>query len=330
MKMPDPNLSRGTLGTIAAVAVLGVIGGWWSWQQEAVAERADRLLRMQQTQWRALADSDPAPTAAVVAELERKVEAARGVVQQLRQGLGESRNDPVQAADLPAARADAFFALARFIEDQTAQAQSAEVILIEGESFGFSAYRNSGPADEHIEMVHDQMGALGVALAALWRAQPEEILQIQRENPARKLAELAKGSAGSSREGRPEDWLDWPADRSLARAGILDTLALRLSWVGHTGTLRAWLAELRRSEAPLIVREVAVEPWGEGGRPAGARRGLADLFRDEEREVETGETGPTNVVPLISENRSVFQVTLEYLDFDPAPLADASNEEESW
>ena len=135
----------------------------------------------------------------------------------------------------------------------------------------------------------------------------------------------------SPREGRPEDWLRWTDERSLAQSGTLDALAVRLSWVGHTATLRAWLSELGRGDTPLIVREVEVEPLGEGGRPVGGRRGLADLFRDEELDVATVASGGANVVPLISENRSVFHVTLEYLDFDAKPdIAKDAEMEETW
>jgi hypothetical protein len=329
MKLPPFKLSRGTLGLIAVSAGLLIAGIWWSSQQHSAAARAERQLRVQQTQWRSLADSDPAPTAAVVSALEREVAAAREVVARLRQQLGESARDPVQSGAVPAARADAFFALARFMEEQNTQAAAAEVEVVAGESFGFSAHRNSGPADAHIELVHHQMTATALALNALWRAKPTEFIQVQRENPLTKRP-MADGAAmGSGREGRPQDWLDWPAGRSLARAGILDTLALRFSWVGHTSTLRAWLQELGDSAAPLIVREVSVEPLSAGGRPAGGRRGLADLFRDESVEVTAAEDGEVNVIPLIDENRAVFHVTLEYLDFDPAPVV-PNEEEEMW
>lgn len=329
MKLANPNLSRGTMTAIAVVMALMVAGIWWSSQQHAAAAQAERRWRAQQEQWQALAASDPAPTAAAVAELGRKVDSAQGVVQQLRDGLGETRNDPVKQAEIPAARADAFFALVRFMERQHEQARAAGVRLVEGEAFGFSAYRNSGPADEHIEMVHFQMEALTVALAALWRAQPDEFLQVKRENPATKLTPLNGERVDRPREGRPEDWLSWSAERSLAWAGVLDTLAVRLSWVGRTATLRAWLSELRRGSTPLVVRQVEVEPLGVGGRPVGGRRGLADLFRDQQLEVSMTESGSANVVPLISENRSVFHVTFEYLNFavKTAPSENAGMEE---
>lgn len=328
MKLAHPDLSRGMLASMAAGLLLLGGGVWWSLQQKSAADQAERQLRMHQTQWRALAASDPAPTAAVVAELERKLDTARRAVRTLRGDLGESTEDPVGQAEPPAARADAFFALARFIETQTDRARTAGVTLADGETFGFSAHRNSGPADEHIAMVHQQMGAVSAALEALWSAQPGELLGVQRENPVTKIPSDEAGASVASREGRADEWINWPSSRSLARDGILDTLALRFSWVGHTASLRAWLGEIRRGEAPLVVRQIEVEPLDAGGRPAGGRRTLADLFRDTESELPEAEEGQSEVVPLIAENRSVFHVTLEYLDFTPRPAA--APEEEPW
>lgn len=316
------------------VAILGgvvVLGGgiWWSGLQRAAADQADRQLRLQQTQWRALAASNPAPTATVVAELERRVESARGVVQSLRTTLGDTDAPAGRDRELPATRADAFFALAQFREVQRERAVAAGVVVAEGETFGFSAHRNSGPADEHLSMVGQQMAALSVALETLWTVQPEELLGVQRENPATRFD--GPGSAASGREGRPEEWLVWPAERSLAEPGKLETLTFRLSWLGHTATLRAWLGALRRNPTPLVVREVAVEPLTEGGRPAGGRRTLADLFRDEEPELPAGEGGEPTIIPLIPENRSVFHVTLEYWSFEePGAESPVGEEAATW
>lgn len=328
MKLANPNLSRAVMASVAACVMLCGGGIWWSLQQKAQADQAGRRLKMQTVQWQALVAADPAPTAAVVAGLERQLDTARRAVGALRRELGESSQDPVQQAEPPAARADAFFALAQFMESQTEQARAADVILADGETFGFSAHRNSGPADVHIGLVHQQMTAVTAALQALWRAQPEELLGVQRETPRAKLGAADGVGSPPLREARPDEWMDWPPGRSLARDGILDTLALRFSWVGHTASLRAWLAEIRRGEAPLIVRQIEVEPLAEGGRPAGGRRTLADLFRDTETELPPAEEGQSSIVPLIAENRSVFHVTLEYLDFTPRPVA--APEEEIW
>lgn len=320
----DLQIDRATAIAVGLVVALMAGGVWWSLQKSGEAGTAERRLRMQLTQWRALAASDPAPVAAVAAELSRRVEAKEEIVQDLQRQLGAGRGNPVVQAELPASRADAFFAIAQFVERQQAAAVEAEVTLIENEAFGFSAHRNSGPADEFRGWVHRQMVVLDGVLSTLWTCRPSELLSVQREDPAQRYPDIA---TARSREGSPTDWMVWPESRSLRHAGVVDTMALRIRWVGQTSTLRAWFAQLGELDMPLVVRDVAVEPL-ESGRPRGGRRSLADLFRDEGEPLIEGESGAGGPVPLIEDNAAVFTVTLEYLDFDPLiqPASDAEEE----
>jgi len=305
------SISREVVGAI--VALVAVVGGgaWWSWTQAEAASKAERRLRIQQTQWRALAASEPAPIATVAAELSRQLEDAEGIVADLRRQLGAGRRDAIKAEEVPATRADAYFALAQFMQRQQAAAERAGVELPDNPAFGFSAHRNSGPADEHRILVHRQMLVLERLLTTLWESQAEKLVRVQRENP---LLRVGEGStAATAREGDPGDWLVWPASRSLRSRGIVDTMALRISWVGRTATLRAWLQLLRDVDVPVVVREIQVEPAAEA-RSRGGRRNLADLFRDAEEEMGGEEADAAGPIPLIEDNRALFWVTLEYLD----------------
>jgi len=311
---------------IAAGLALALLAGgiWWSLQQADEARLAERRLRLQQTQWSALAASEPAPVAAVAAELSRRVEAAESRVSDLQRRLGSNHDDPVAKAEIPATRADAFFAIAQYMDRQRAAAETVDVRLADRESFGFSAHRNSGPADGHRAWVHRQLVIADEVLSALWRCRPDEFLRLQRENPV--VRQPAGGTGSVAREGDPADWVMWPKERSLRQAGLVDSFALRVSWVGRTATLRAWLRQLRELPMPLLVREVAVEPL-ESGRPAGGRRSLADLFRDEGEPLLAGETDTGGPVPLIADNAAVFTVTLEYLDFNLPAGANPTTED---
>ncbi len=308
---PAISLSRNSVIAIVLVAALAGGGVWWSWTQVREAGKAERRLRMQQAHWRALAASDPVPVVAVAAELSRRVETAETIVAELRQQLGVTRNDAVARDTVPPSRADAYFALAQFMERQARTARQAEVGLPDNPAFGFSAHRNSGPADEHRTFVHRQMLVLDQLLTALWTTQPEELVRVQRENPWIQIPP----TAGLSRraEGDPADWLGWPESRSLRSSGIVDTLALRIGWIGRTATLRAWLRQLRDLAVPVVVREVTVEPV-EAWQAGGGRRSLADLFRDESETDLRGEESLGGAVPLIADNTALFWVTVEYLD----------------
>lgn len=321
MNIDPAKIPRAT--TAAVIMVMIMAGGavWWSQQQAERASQAERQLRMQTTQWHALAGSQPAPVAAVAEAMASEVARTERRVQSLRQQLGVSGKDPVRGAEVPGARADAFFTIARFMEEQRTAAQRAGVNVPGSETFSFSAHRNSGPADEHIGVVHRQTLIVQHLLNALWRVRPLNLTGVQRENPATKI-ESAADATNANREGRPGDWFVWPRERSLARDGIVDTLALRVGFVGRTATLRAFMGAIARSDAPLVVREVSVQPLGADGRASGGRRTLEDLFRDDSVPGE-GENVSATTVPIIAANDAEFTVTLEYLDFTGPALARA-------
>jgi hypothetical protein len=312
-------ISRATIATFVWVVIMAGGANWWSQQQAERATKAERQLRVRSTQWRALAGSQPAPVTNVAAAIEAEVAKIERRANALLRQLNFSGSDPVRGGDVPEARADAFFSIARFMAEQRASAQRAGVEVPETETFSFSAHRNSGPPVEHIATVHRQTLIASQLLQALWQVGPVGFTGLQRENPAIKI-ELSGGTTDANREGRPEDWFVWPAERSLARDEIVDTLALRIGFVGRTATLRAFLAAIARSKAPLVVREVTVQSLGANGRASGGRRTLEDLFRDETTP-GAGETGSETTVPIIPANDAEFTVTVEYLDFVGPALA---------
>ena len=327
MNIALAKIPRATVAAVVLVLVLAAGAIWWSQQQAERASRAERQLRMRTTQWRALAGSQPAPVAAVAEAIATEVAKTERRLKALRQQLGVSDQDPVRGAEVPEARADAFFTIARFVEEQRAAAQRAGVNVPGTETFSFSAHRNSGPAVAHIGVVHRQTLIAQYLLNALWQVHPVSLTGVQRENPATKI-ESTVGESDAIREGRPEDWFVWPEIRSLARDGIVDTLALRVGFVGRTATLRAFMAAIAQSDAPLVVREVAVQPLGADGRASGGRRTLEDLFRDDSVPGK-GKSDSETTVPIIAANDAEFTVTVEYLDFTGPALsrADALMEE---
>lgn len=322
MNVDLAKLPRATVVSMVFVIILAGGAIWWSQQQAAAATKAERQLRVRQTQWRALSGSEPAPVHAVAEALAAQVTQAERTVKSLRQQLGASGKDPVRTTAPPKQRADAFFAIARFMEEQRSNASMSGAPVPETETFSFSAHRNSGPADEHIALVHRQTLVVARLLDLLWQARPVSLTTVQRENPSAKV-DSGNTVSNVSREGRPEDWFEWPASRSLARDGVVDTLAFRIGFVGRTATLRAFLQGISAADVPLVVREVSVQPLGANGQAPGGRRTLEDLFRDEPEPGETA-TASSNTVPIIPANDAEFSVVLEYLDFVGPVLARAA------
>ncbi|MCC5024663.1 MAG: Amuc_1100 family pilus-like protein [Candidatus Synoicihabitans palmerolidicus] len=320
MKKSDWQLSRDSWTGVVLTAILWIGAGWWTLHTKAEADRAAERLAARQMEWRALQASELAP---VAAETGRQVASAEAAAKVLRRTLGVKTRDAIWTEEPPPQRADAFFKLAQFQERQREAAENAGVLIPEGMSWGFSAFANSGPDNAYLGVVHRQQLVVERLLNALWRAQPRELTRIQREPEQHKVARAHDAVDRVRPGGRADDYWEWKRERSVQRDGIVDTLAFRVGFVGKTGTLRRFLAEVRNEDVPVVVREVAVEPLGADGRAQGGVRSLAALFRDEEEAAgDTGDDGE-EAVPIIVANEAEFLVTVEYLDFYGPRLAQA-------
>ena len=298
----------------AAFILLLGLASWFAGSAYQRATQAARRVQVAEQNWRALGLADPMPTAEGAAHWRERRESLEKQLAHARRALGEGREK--STTPVPTQRAEAFFAIAQFVERQRALAREAGVGLPEGYALGFSAYANSGPPDEELAIVHRQVQVVDALLELLWRSGARELTRVQRELPARKLTDATPRSGTSRAEGRPEDFLPGAAERSLARDGIVDMLELRLGFIGKTATLRRYLNELPALPLPLVVRAVEVEPLGANGAARGGIRTLADLFGEELEPVE-GAAGDDGVVPIIASNESEFLVTVAYLDFSP-------------
>ena len=299
----------------------------WTWTAKGKAEQAQRRLRATERSWQALSASEPAPTAEMAAAWDRRVADLKEDATRHRQQLGESRTDPVQSTPAPTQRAEAFFAIAQFIEAQRVLASKAGVGVPDGYTFGFSAYSNSGPVDAELGIVHRQRLVVESLLQSLWSSGARELTRVQREAADLKVRGDDSTPRGSRREGRPEDYFQPSPARERNRAGIVDTLAFRVGFVGKTATLRRVLGGLQALPMPLVVRAVEVEPLDAEGRARGGARSLADLFRAEEN-AAAGE-GASDTVPIIASNDAEFLVTVVYLDFNHVAKAGAEPQEDA-
>jgi hypothetical protein len=315
---------RSEFAIIGIVTVLlALTAMWWSWDRVQAATRADRQLRQRQAQWKALRSAEPAPTAAVADALEQRVRQSEKAVAALKAQLGLSHTDAVRAAPVPPQRADAFFAIAQFVEAQRAAARRVGVIVPENATFSFGSYANSGPDDADLALVNRQQMVVERILGSLWAVRPLRLTRLEREDPEVKRATGESATttttttlATGRRSGRMEDYFAFPAERSLARSGFVSTLAFRVGFTGKTGTLRRFLAEIDELDVPVVVRSVEVEAAGKDGRGSGGTRSLAELFRDEENPgTNANEAAEAAAVPIIASNTSEFLVVLEYLDF---------------
>jgi hypothetical protein len=265
---------------VSALTVCGgcVAGeGWCLYERWSAAQDATAVLERKNAELRAMAGLVPAPTRAVaeaVAADLAQAEQARAAVRAELQGRGPAA-ERLRTAKPPAARTEAFFDLAAFVEKTRERAKALEVEVKPGAArFGFALYAHEGPEPERIAAVFHQRQIAHYLVESLLAAKPRSLLAVQREVPLtgpERAALAAERAAAASGAPPPPDAVaptlpegpDFFAidPRASARVpGYLETTAFKVAFVGQTAALRAWLNQLAGFELPVLVREVEVVP----------------------------------------------------------------------
>ncbi len=278
----------GFVAGLGLEAVLIVAAGWWLWRQRETVERAKADLGAREAEWRALVQSQPAPTETVAAAIEAEV--ARGE----REGKRLWRMSGLQEPSSPLLEGrmeEAFFEIAGLVERMRGRAAECGVKLSEGERFGFAEYAKIGPDASRVAEVRRQRRLAEAVLEALFAAGPRELMGCGR---GRSVEEESRWAMRSGEE-------EFEIDRRLTLAvpGVLGATAYRVRFIGRTETLRALLNRLARSELAMAVREVEVEVAEDDGM----------------REPDA---------PWVRSTWSRFAVTVEYVEAVEAPEAPAS------
>jgi hypothetical protein len=161
------------------------------------------------------------------------------------------------AVEEPRDRSEGFFGLEDFRTRMRTRAAQLGVGLRTDEEFGFATYVHEGPDDRLLGAVHRQRQLIEFLLEALFREPPVELRNVQRERPGAGRADdlLNANLAGG-------DYFALDPQISARVSGLIDTIAVRLVFVGRTGTLRAFLAGVGGYGLPLIVRSVEAEDAG--------------------------------------------------------------------
>lgn len=281
----------------------GLIGERWA-AARAVRKRLEGVGR----ELRALAALAPAPTP----ENAARIEADLGRARQERAALQADLAPPAPEASrqfsrpVPARRPDAFFDLADFVESTRARARQAGVLLRADERFGFSAYVHEAPEAGQIAAVFRERVVVHYLMEALLTAQPHQLVSIQREHSPELAGIRGRGNpAGSPAAGMPgaagSDYFAIDPRLSLRMPEVIETTAFRLTFTGHTATLRALLNKLAEFELPVVVRAVEVAP--------------ADRLRDDPAPARP------EAQPLVASPWSRFTVTVEFVALASRPKA---------
>jgi len=312
----------------------------------AAARDAEKKLARENAELAAMREVTPPPARDVAAAIEADLARARRALAAMQtelKGRGPAA-DRMRAAKIPAARTDAYFDLATFVERTRALAKQAGVDLRpEAARLGFAAYANEGPEAERIEPVFHQRLVAQYVLEALLEAKPRVLLAVNRERALTKAeretrdAALVAAASGTPVDPAAADIMTPPEgpDYFAIEPGVtarvpnyIDTTPLRLVFVGQTAALRTFMNRLATFELPVLVRGVEVEPASaEETAPAQGDDAASSVSTAISAEPSTAPAPQpkrpaprSTAAPLVEKPYSKFTVTVEYLDL-VAPAA---------
>lgn len=263
----------------------------------------------------------PAPTQESAIRLETELAGAERALARATAALRAEEGDPAPAesSGVSAAPTDAFFELAAFVAQMRERAERDGVALKTGERFGFSAYAEEPPAADLASPILRQKRFAETVLRMLFEARPESLVSFQRE-PLPLVSTDPMGARVTRTAPPPsgpaaEDYFTLDPQRSLRRAGLVESTAFRMVFTGMTGTLRSFLNELTAAPLPLVVRSVGIERVnGEPGARALPRQERA-------ASVALGGDAPAPnfteqaLVPVVVRTPSKYTVILEVVNF---------------
>ena len=268
--------------SLCALLVLGE--GWLIYDRFAASRAAAKKLVQRESELMAMKDLAPVPTRPVATAIEADLARAQRAVAAMQaelKGRGPAA-ERLATAKVPAARTEAYFDLATFVEKTRELAKKNDVeIRPEAARLGFALYANEGPKEDRIASVFHQRQVIQYIVESLIEARPRAIFSVQRERALNKsekealaAAQIAAAATGGVLvEPPPESapGVGSPAEpdspdifavdpRVSARStGYIDTTPVRIVFTGQTGVLRAFLNKLASFELPVLVREVEVD-----------------------------------------------------------------------
>jgi hypothetical protein len=330
-----------------ALGTVLIAGEVWCLAERIFAARAGtRRLQQKSAELIAVARLVPPPGREVATAIEADLDRARralAAMQDALKGRGPE-SERLHAAKIPAARTDAYFDLAAFVERTRQLARNHGVdVRPEAAQFGFATHANEAPELERIPVVFRQRQIAQYLIEALLEARPRALVSITREFPltAREREERDAAAAAAARgERAPEpaanrggaDFFALDPRASVRAPGVLDATAFRLTFIGQTDSLRTFLNRLASFELPVLVREVEVEPATlEESVPVTAATddtisGMAapdpasvvlTVNLSERPDARRGSPVAPAVAPIVARPFSRFTVTVEYVELLP-------------
>lgn len=325
----------------SSLLVLGALTAgqaWLVYSQRAELSKANAEIAQKTQTLSGFSSQNPFPAQENLDALEKDLEQARKTNAEIRDVLRASSETAttMAAAQVPASPTDAYFDIANFIERIRTAATEASVKIDEKNRLGFFTYVNTGPERDLIASVFTQRQHIEYLLGALVKAQPAEILTVQRERPLTAAQQRQIAEAHASGQPTPQlftggdnnvDYFTIDSRTSARVPNFVNASAYRITFRGNTLALRALLNELARFELPVVVRSVEVSPLTTGSTTAAApvaqQNTLASIFGS-----APASATPAKAVdkPIVEQTDSRFSVTVEFVSLvDKNVAAEATN-----
>ena len=307
--------------SVLAILVALAVGGLWllNGERNQLSELTSEYSQKNRV-LDGLLSRRPSPTNGNVETLELNYAT---LYQEYKRALGALKLDAYEKelffGQLPATHNDAFFALARYVEDTRILAVGKGIAIPEGYRFGFQAYANEGPKQDDIRMCHHQMKIMRVLAQWLFDSGISELLGIQR---GQETSTEMGGRFGIADTEFAADVFFVDGESKARIDGSIETKSFRVAFKGQSASMRNFLNRITRSSLPFVVSSIEARLANEQGAvPRDAMPDNPFFQRATDVDLEASK------IPIISENESLFVVTLEFLELKeefPDPVAFAS------
>jgi hypothetical protein len=331
------------------------------YERWAASRSLAKTLEQRKTELQAMAQLTPPPAREVATAIEADLAKAKQALDSMQtelKGRGAAA-ERLRTAKVPAARTDAYFDLATFVEKMRELARKQEVdVRPEAARFGFAAFANEGPPQDHIEAVFRQRQIAQYLIESLLEARPRALLAVKRERTISKEEREARAAALANGQPPPEldtgdqgpDYFTIHPGLTARVPGYVDTTAFRFVFIAQTGALRTFLNRLAAFELPVLVREVEVDTASaeevaaqasvEEPAPVDPAAVTAAAPASVVLSVEAPAPSPggktpaprpttvarasrTNATPIVTRSFSKFTVTVEFVELVPPPATPA-------
>jgi len=222
----------------------------------------------------------------------------------------------------PLSRADWSFELHKYKENARYAALSNSIELPQEVEFGFDEYVDGGPSGDDRELVHQQIVIMSSLLETLFDSGIDSFVKVQRGVKPVGRTPAAAGRRPDSRLYGDGDKFAVVPGQSLSVPGTVDSYMFRLVFRGQSIALRGFLNRVANSPLPFVVRGVEAGLASEGGEKEGLGSIAGNPFSNESASFANQNAS----VPIISNNTSLFVVTVEFLQL-AVDIAEPGTEE---